>query len=145
MIGIDFIRAGNAIFTIDNGQGKWYTYRVDHVPARTEEFTSKGQRTYPEAWFVKMLTGPSNESDYTYVGLLNCERVRLTQRSPYAADSLPVKVFDFAMRVILGKQELPPGYSIHHEGRCGRCGRRLTVPESIESGIGPECAKKMSA
>lgn len=28
-----------------------------------------------------------------------------------------------------------------HEGRCGRCGRRLTVPESIESGFGPECIK----
>jgi hypothetical protein len=28
-----------------------------------------------------------------------------------------------------------------HEGICGRCGRRLTVPESIESGFGPECRK----
>jgi hypothetical protein len=26
-----------------------------------------------------------------------------------------------------------------HEGRCGRCGRRLTVPDSIASGYGPEC------
>jgi hypothetical protein len=31
---------------------------------------------------------------------------------------------------------------VWHEGRCGRCGRRLTVPESIESGLGPECATK---
>lgn len=30
-----------------------------------------------------------------------------------------------------------------HEGRCGRCGRRLTVPESIESGFGPECAGRV--
>lgn len=30
-----------------------------------------------------------------------------------------------------------------HEGRCGRCGRLLTVPSSIESGIGPECSKHM--
>lgn len=28
-----------------------------------------------------------------------------------------------------------------HEGRCGRCARRLTVPESIESGFGPECSR----
>lgn len=28
-----------------------------------------------------------------------------------------------------------------HEGVCGRCGRRLTVPESIETGFGPECRK----
>jgi len=30
----------------------------------------------------------------------------------------------------------------YHEGRCGRCARRLTVPESIINGIGPECAKR---
>lgn len=28
---------------------------------------------------------------------------------------------------------------VWHEGLCGRCGRRLTVPASIESGFGPEC------
>jgi hypothetical protein len=28
---------------------------------------------------------------------------------------------------------------VWHEGRCGRCGRALTVPESVERGIGPEC------
>lgn len=28
-------------------------------------------------------------------------------------------------------------------GRCWRCGRMLTVPSSIESGIGPECATKV--
>jgi hypothetical protein len=32
-----------------------------------------------------------------------------------------------------------PRCTVHHEGRCGRCGRTLTVPESIESGFGPEC------
>jgi hypothetical protein len=30
-----------------------------------------------------------------------------------------------------------------HEGVCGRCGRRLTVPESIATGFGPECAGKV--
>lgn len=32
---------------------------------------------------------------------------------------------------------------VWHEGRCGRCARRLTVPESILIGIGPECAEIM--
>jgi hypothetical protein len=30
-----------------------------------------------------------------------------------------------------------------HEGYCGRCGRELTVPESIERGLGPQCARRM--
>lgn len=29
----------------------------------------------------------------------------------------------------------------YHEGRCGKCARKLTVPESIINGIGPKCAK----
>jgi len=37
------------------------------------------------------------------------------------------------------------GFALHHEGKCGRCGRKLTVPLSIETGIGPECASKMAA
>lgn len=32
---------------------------------------------------------------------------------------------------------------IYHVGTCGRCGRKLTTPESIVNGIGPECAKKV--
>lgn len=32
---------------------------------------------------------------------------------------------------------------IRHEGRCGRCSRALTRPESIDTGFGPECAEKM--
>lgn len=27
------------------------------------------------------------------------------------------------------------------EGKCGRCARRLTTPESVQLGFGPECAK----
>jgi len=27
--------------------------------------------------------------------------------------------------------------------RCGRCGRVLTVPESVESGFGPECIGRL--
>jgi len=30
----------------------------------------------------------------------------------------------------------------YHEGKCGRCARKLTVPESIISGLGPICREK---
>lgn len=30
---------------------------------------------------------------------------------------------------------------IYHIGRCGRCGKKLTTPESILTGLGPECSK----
>jgi len=34
------------------------------------------------------------------------------------------------------------GCTILREGRCIRCNRKLTHPDSILSGIGPECALK---
>ena len=38
------------------------------------------------------------------------------------------------------KAALPKTVEVWHEGICGRCGRKLTVPESVERGLGPECA-----
>ena len=37
---------------------------------------------------------------------------------------------------------LPANVTVWHEGKCGACGRKLTVPDSIKSGIGPVCAAR---
>ena len=36
------------------------------------------------------------------------------------------------------------GFNLHHEGRCCRCGRVLSTPESCDRGIGPECWKHLN-
>lgn len=36
-----------------------------------------------------------------------------------------------------------PYVEVRHEGRCGRCGRPLTDPDSIKRGFGPECIQKL--
>ena len=139
IISPEFVAAGHAIFTVTNGKGQHYTYRV--VKA---ESSSKHPRP---AWWVGFLTGPDNEHDYTYVGRYFAEtgRFTLTNGSNLPAESLPVRVFIWAIAVIHGQKRLPDGYSIRHEGMCGRCGRRLTNPESIETGIGPECSRLLKA
>ena len=136
MISMEFVRAGRAVFTVANAMGEHYTFRVQ---------ASKPSEKFPAvSYFVQVLTGPDNTSDYTYVGMLTGEnRVKLTKASKYAGESKPVRVFEWALRVVAGTSKLPAGYKLQHEGRCCRCGRVLTVPESIESGIGPECAAKM--
>jgi hypothetical protein len=135
MLTKEFVLAGRAIFTVANPTGTHYTFRVSHKEASAQ---------WPETWFVSLLTGSDNENDYTYLGLLRPDiTVKLTAKSKYKPDTLPVKVLNWALGLIRTGGELPPGYSIHHEGRCCRCGRTLTVPSSIESGIGPECAKLM--
>jgi hypothetical protein len=36
----------------------------------------------------------------------------------------------------------PAVVEVMHDGRCGRCGRPLTHPDSIQAGIGPICAQR---
>jgi hypothetical protein len=134
MITPSFVLAGRAVFTVDNGKGQHYTFKVSHKAA---------EGSWPEAWFASLLTGPDNTSDYTYLGMINPDlTVKLTRKSPYGPDSQPVKVLGWALRRIVA-QSLPEGYNVHHEGKCGRCGRVLTVPASITSGFGPECIGKI--
>jgi len=135
MISPEFVIAGRAVFTVHNANNEHYTFKVTHKEASGK---------FQETWFVNLLTGPDNTSDYTYIGMMDkaCN-FRLTKGSKLSEDSKPVKVFKWAMKVIGGNSQLPEGYGIKHEGACGRCGRALTVPESLDNGIGPECMKIM--
>lgn len=138
-----FMLAGNAYFTLRSAKtGVRYTYRMS-LPHKTDEtcrFCKRRPCDCEPNYFVSLLTGPENESDYAYVGLVRRNEFRLTQASKLNANSLPVRAFSWAF-ANLTKNELPETLEIWHEGRCGRCGRKLTVPESIAAGIGPECAK----
>ena len=130
--------AGNATLTLTSQKtGARYTFRIGQAKDR-----ETGERQ--PMWFVGLLTGPDNYADYTYMGIISGAQhmFRLTAKSRYAADSVPVKAFEFFWNRVV-EEQMPPQMEIRHEGSCGRCGRKLTVPESIDRGIGPECAGKM--
>lgn len=131
MVSKDFLTAGNAILTVSNPAGEYYTYRVTAPDDQNE--------LHP-IWFVGLLTGPQNTKDYSYLGLLrDGGKVHTTAKSKFQPDTKPVKVAQWAFGLIWEGKEIPAGYKIEHVGRCGRCGRPLTTPASIESGIGPIC------
>jgi hypothetical protein len=141
MISTQFLTGGRAVFTVESSTGEWRTFRV----ASPKDQKDRGEEA--RLFFVSLLTGPDNIGDFTYLGVMARDpagrwALRLTAKSRLTPDSLPVRVFQWSLRVIQGLAPLPEGYAIHHEGRCCRCGRTLTVPESITSGIGPECAAK---
>ncbi len=96
------------------------------------------------AFFVAVLSGPDNTSDYTYIGMIHGTKFGVTRASRRMADALSVKTFEWALgRFLANVKEMPALMEVWHTGRCGRCGRELTVPESVASGIGPECARIM--
>lgn len=128
-----YIMGGNATITVVSKKtGKYYTYKVKKPNGR-----DTGRR------FVGLLSGPDNEDDYTYLGLLENGAFRLTSKSKMTKDSIPVRVFRYAVENICGSFKIPDDCEVWHEGSCAVCGRKLTVPESLERGIGPECAAKL--
>lgn len=136
-----FVLAGDAELTVSNGAGRHYTIKV-YKAEPTAQFPNP-------AYFVKMLTGSNNESDSTYIGILKFAHGRdpqvvATGRSKMGPADVRMKVANWAMRVIWhvakGDYQLPVGYTIQHVGKCGRCGRKLSTPASLDTGLGPECA-----
>lgn len=125
-----FILAGNATFTVVSAKtGTRFTYKI-----RAREVD--GGRTL---YFVSVLTGADNESDYTFLGtIFDGKTFKHSQRSPIGSDAPSARAFVWSFARIMSGT-LGADASVHHEGRCGRCGRKLTVPRSIEIGLGPEC------
>ncbi|MCM1322961.1 MAG: DUF6011 domain-containing protein [Acetobacter sp.] len=122
-----FVFAGNSVFTLESGTtGRRFTYRVKKAEDRNG------------LYFVSVLKGRDNDNDYAYVGILTKAGVKLTKASHHTKQSLCVKAIDFFMQHLAN---IPEALHIYHEGRCCCCGRRLTTPESITNGYGPECAK----
>ena len=127
---LQFIKAGKAIFTVSNtNTGNRFSFKVKKC----------GEK---ELWFVSVLNGPDNWTNYRYIGSIFDKDFRLTKKS-ISTDAPSFKAFSW-LNQVLNTRDLPEFVKIHHEGRCGRCGRRLTVPESVESGFGPECIQHIN-
>lgn len=130
-----FILGGNATFTLRSQEtGTRYTYKVTLAEKRPGDKEDEWQK-----WFVALLSGPDNQNDFTYLGMIRANQFQLTRASRMKLDSLPVKAFHWTFANLV-QHRFPDKLEIWHEGRCGRCGRKLTVPESIATGFGPECA-----
>jgi len=137
----DFIFAGHAIFTLRSLKtGMRYTYEVKVKKADVE-------REYPLAandttYFVSVLRGPDNTDHFSYMGVLRRPgRFWITERSRVLRSAGSMKALLWFLDALAHERPVLNGrLEVWHEGRCGRCGRRLTVPESIDRGLGADCA-----
>lgn len=130
----EFILAGKAKVTlVSKTTGARFTYKV----SKPKDGEDNGFR------FVSVLNGPDNWQNYAYFGYIRRgvffhggAKTRVRYDAPSA------KAFAWAWQKIVSGI-IPENLEVWHEGKCGRCGRTLTVPSSIASGIGPECARRM--
>lgn len=124
----NYMFAGKARFTL--------------VSKLTEKrFTFRFKRSKDEkVVFVSVMTGCDNDSHYSYIGFIssdNSQKLIQTSKSKLSCDDQRVKTITWYLENI--------GHLLvefHHDGKCGKCRRSLTVPESVKSGIGPICAGK---
>ena len=132
---LEFIFGGTALFTMTSGKtGNHFTFKMrrgrgDNAP-----------------WFANVLTGsPDNWQDFDFIGFVKLsedgEKTCLMAGRKGKPDAPSFKALSWAL-AHLHRGEMPEALTIQHEGRCCRCNRTLTHPDSIESGIGPECAKQ---
>lgn len=132
---LNFMLAGNATVTlVSTRTGTRFTYKV----RKSDDGA---------VHFVGLLNGPDNVHSYAYMGLVrhsvNGPAFRAGgAKARIAADAPSARAFAWAFgQLVAGR--MPDTLEVWHEGSCGRCGRKLTVPASIASGFGPECEGKM--
>jgi len=132
-----FVLAGNATVTIKSRRTQTrFTFRIR---------TPKTQRQATAIWFVSLLSGPDNTFNYSYLGQIRGQGAYdHGRKSKVSTQAESVKAFMWFWQAIqTNRQDLFDLMEVWHEGRCGRCNKKLTVPESISSGYGPECIKMM--
>jgi len=121
---LEFIKGGNATTTFV-GQTSRYTYKV----RKAED---------SDLYFVSLLVGANNESDYLYIGCINEQRGFFQTAKSNHKGLAPALAFGFIYARLLNGV-IDERTQIWHEGRCCKCNRKLTTPESIERGMGAEC------
>lgn len=140
MLTKEFFAAGKAIFTIE--PSKQY---IDSTPDKKSHYTYQIKRSKDgKVYFISFFTGRDNYNDYSYLGLFipTTGEVKLTSKSRWTNDDRVVKIVSRTIKAIYENKQRQiedNGWNVHHVGHCCRCGKRLTVPASIETGIGPEC------
>jgi hypothetical protein len=130
-----FALAGKATVTVQSRtSGKHFTYRI---------VRSRPSKKYPNpVHFVSVLTGPENTKDYTLMGMIFADGNFALPRNPRIGGDAPsVQAFNWLWRS--SPENLARNSQVFHHGHCARCGRKITNPDSLTSGYGPECASKL--
>lgn len=127
----------NGTYTIVNLKtGEYRTFRVKTQP--------KDSKFAPGKRIVALLRGPDNERSYEPFGFVNDDGIRVF-KSKQALKWTKWQWFAMMLWDLATNGVRLKGwgeYELKIAKRCRICNRKLTTPESIDSGIGPICAAK---
>jgi hypothetical protein len=125
-------RTHNGKITIENTvTGQHRTFSIATV--MTEDSPLQGKR------IISLLIGSNNESDYKGFAFVDEKGVHVWKRMR-GTDGQLSEYEKYARMLEHPERYERKGCVYHIEGHCRVCNRLLTVPESIQTGIGPVCA-----
>jgi hypothetical protein len=130
----NFIFAGRSVFTLENSEtGNYLTFKVKQI--------KKNYKEVPGQFAIECKTLGDKAHGYKFLGFVDLNERKFKKRY-WDANFVGFKTWVWLLKNIERLEDFTK-LAIYHEGRCCKCGMPLTVPESIDSGIGPECNKRM--
>jgi hypothetical protein len=132
----DFVMAGKSEFTIQSlKSNKHFTFKVNKCKDATKEmFFVSVNIEYLNYMFLGNIWTDEKRSFYKFTP---SKKLKTGSETPAS-----VIAFKFLVDRCLIDKKSHLDLVFYHHGNCCRCGRILTNPASIKSGIGPECAKR---
>ena len=140
----------NGIYTITNiATEEHRTFRIK--TQKSEAKFAAGKR------IVSLLNGPNNETSYLGFAFVNQDKVTVWDKKRGNGKRSSFDHFAYllpkAAQALIGSegQELKGTfeaysgrkYAVELSKRCLACNRRLTTPESLRRGYGPECSDRL--
>jgi len=125
---LSFIFGGKATFTLRSLK------TGDHITFKVTKAKDKG-----DLFFIKARRNTDAEGGFNYLAYFSKNTLRTSKKSKPLGNALT------ALEWTLGnlmEGRLPSTLQVWHEGKCAKCGRALTDPDSLARGFGPECWKK---
>jgi len=140
-----YIVGGNSTFTVVFGDpiGR-RTFKVKSKTLDREKNWTTNNQDRSQFW-VSLKTGPGDSwNDFQNIGFLTEDKLNGGYRFHPKLNNdkkmhFGAALFDSVWTPLEYGARFNSSYEFWHEGSCCICGRKLTVPESIANGIGPEC------
>lgn len=139
--------AAKRVAVVFNGTYTIHNTATDEHRTFSVRTQADDARFAPGKRIVALLTGPDNEEDYDGFAFVDDRGVYVWRKKqgvagkPTSYDVFAAMIWSLATRGEVSEW-FSRGYRLLMEGRCIRCNRKLTHPDSIKTGIGPECAAR---
>jgi hypothetical protein len=136
-LALRFILAGNSEFILHSTKtNEDFKYKIK----KKESLANENSFVY----FVSIIKG----HDSIYAGHLtfdesdNTFKFKQGNKGQIQANDLTIRSLVFVLNKLI-RNETVGNLEVFHVGKCGKCGKKLTTPESILTGLGPQCCKKL--